>query len=106
MRPPRTAGACGAAGTNETLGPRWRDTAIRLVGSGDLRERPDGTFVPRRTDGFPAADVSLRSEQGRILLDNAGHSDKLRLKVTLWRGGTNELPAVVKQEPRAADGIR
>jgi DEAD/DEAH box helicase domain-containing protein len=50
-----------ADGDAETLGPRWRDTAIRLVGSGDLRERPDGTFVPRRTDGFPAADVSLRS---------------------------------------------
>ncbi len=45
----------------DTLGPRWRAAAERLVGSGDLRERPDGTFVPRRTDGFPAADVSLRS---------------------------------------------
>ncbi|MEA2295326.1 MAG: box helicase protein, partial [Solirubrobacteraceae bacterium] len=44
-----------------TLGPRWRATAELLVGAGELRERPDGTFVPRRTDGFPAGDVSLRS---------------------------------------------
>jgi DEAD/DEAH box helicase domain-containing protein len=44
-----------------TLGPRWRATAEQLVGAGELRERPDGTFVPRRTDGFPAAEVSLRS---------------------------------------------
>ncbi|WP_028058079.1 DEAD/DEAH box helicase [Candidatus Solirubrobacter pratensis] len=45
----------------ETLGPRWRAFAEQLVGAGELRERPDGTFVPRRTDGFPAAEVSLRS---------------------------------------------
>ena len=32
-----------------------------LVGAGELRERPDGTFVPRRADEFPAAAVSLRS---------------------------------------------
>jgi DEAD/DEAH box helicase domain-containing protein len=44
-----------------TLGSRWRATAEQLVGAGELRERPDGTFVPRRTDGFPAAEVSLRS---------------------------------------------
>jgi DEAD/DEAH box helicase domain-containing protein len=45
----------------DTLGPRWRAFAEQLVGAGELRERPDGTFVPRRTDGFPAAEVSLRS---------------------------------------------
>ena len=45
----------------ETLGPRWRTFAEQLVGAGDLRERPDGTFVLRRTDGFPAAEFSLRS---------------------------------------------
>jgi DEAD/DEAH box helicase domain-containing protein len=44
-----------------TLGPGWRVTAERLVSTGDLRRRPNGTFVPRATDGFPAADVSLRS---------------------------------------------
>jgi DEAD/DEAH box helicase domain-containing protein len=44
-----------------TLGPRWRHFAELLVGAGDLRERPDGTFVPRQTDGFPAAAVPLRS---------------------------------------------
>ncbi|HEX6023641.1 MAG TPA: DEAD/DEAH box helicase [Solirubrobacter sp.] len=44
-----------------TLGPRWREFAEVLVGEGELRERPDGTFVPRRPDEFPAAAVSLRS---------------------------------------------
>ena len=44
-----------------TLGPGWRRTAEVLVSTGDLRRRPNGSFVPRRTDGFPAADVSLRS---------------------------------------------
>ena len=36
------------------LGPRWRAFAEVLVGNGDLRERPDGTFVPRRADEYPA----------------------------------------------------
>jgi DEAD/DEAH box helicase domain-containing protein len=43
------------------LGPRWRDVASVLVGSGELRERPDGTFVLRRADEYPAGAVSLRS---------------------------------------------
>ena len=43
------------------LGPRWRAFAEVLVGSGDLRERPDGTFVPRRADEYPAGAFSLRS---------------------------------------------
>jgi DEAD/DEAH box helicase domain-containing protein len=43
------------------LGPRWRAAAEVLVGAGELRERPDGTFVLRRADEFPAAGVSLRS---------------------------------------------
>ena len=53
------------------LGPRWREFATALVSAGDLRERPDGTFVPRRTDGFPAADVSLRaaSRDGVVIVD-------------------------------------
>ena len=45
----------------DTLGPRWREFAEVLVGAGSLRERPDGTFVARRADEFPAAAVSLRS---------------------------------------------
>jgi DEAD/DEAH box helicase domain-containing protein len=44
-----------------TLGPRWERVAERLVSAGDLRRRPDGTYVPRRTDAYPAADTSLRS---------------------------------------------
>ncbi len=43
------------------LGPRWREMASVLVGIGELRERPDGTFVPRRADEYPAGGVSLRS---------------------------------------------
>ena len=45
----------------EILGERWREFAAALVSAGDLRERPDGTFVPRRPEEFPAAAVSLRS---------------------------------------------
>src|SRR5215208_4926795 len=44
-----------------TLGPGWRRTAEVLVSAGELRRRPNGTYVPRATDGFPAADVALRS---------------------------------------------
>jgi DEAD/DEAH box helicase domain-containing protein len=43
------------------LGPRWRDVAAVLVGAGDLRERPDGTFVPRRPEEYAAGAFSLRS---------------------------------------------
>ena len=49
------------ANDDATLGPGWRRTAEVLVSTGDLRQRPNGSFVPRRTDGFPAGDVSLRS---------------------------------------------
>jgi DEAD/DEAH box helicase domain-containing protein len=45
----------------DTLGPGWRAMAETLVAAGDLRERPGGTFVPRRPEEFPAAAVSLRS---------------------------------------------
>jgi DEAD/DEAH box helicase domain-containing protein len=45
----------------EFLGPEWRRSASVLVSAGELRERPDGTFVPRRPEEFPAAAVSLRS---------------------------------------------
>jgi DEAD/DEAH box helicase domain-containing protein len=45
----------------ETLGPGWEATALALEASGDLRRRPDGTYVPRRPEDFPAAAVALRS---------------------------------------------
>jgi DEAD/DEAH box helicase domain-containing protein len=45
----------------EFLGPEWRTFAEALVSAGDLRERPDGTFVPRRPEEYPAAALSLRS---------------------------------------------
>jgi DEAD/DEAH box helicase domain-containing protein len=45
----------------EFLGPDWRAFAEALVSGGDLRERPDGTFVPRHPEEYPAAAVSLRS---------------------------------------------
>jgi DEAD/DEAH box helicase domain-containing protein len=55
----------------EFLGPRWREFANALVSNGDLRERPGGTFVPRRPEEFPAADVSLRSasRDGVVIVD-------------------------------------
>jgi DEAD/DEAH box helicase domain-containing protein len=43
----------------ETLGPRWRAYAERLVAAGELRER-GGRFLPRGS-GYPAGEVSLRS---------------------------------------------
>ena len=43
----------------DTLGPRWRAYAERLVRMGELRER-HGRFVPRH-EGFPAGRISLRS---------------------------------------------
>src|SRR5215204_2034528 len=46
---------------DEILGEGWRHTAEVLESMGDLRRRPNGTYVPRQTDGFPAADVALRS---------------------------------------------
>jgi DEAD/DEAH box helicase domain-containing protein len=45
----------------ETLGPAGEATAERLEAAGELRRRPDGTWVPRHPEEFPAASVSLRS---------------------------------------------
>jgi DEAD/DEAH box helicase domain-containing protein len=55
----------------EILGPEWRRFAEALVSAGDLRERPDGTFVPRHPEEFPAANVSLRSasRDGVVIVD-------------------------------------
>jgi len=44
-----------------TLGDGWEAVAAELTRNGDLRRRPNGTYVPARTDEFPAAAVSLRS---------------------------------------------
>ena len=61
-----------------TLGEGWRYAAERLVSSGDLRERSGGRFVLRATDGFPAANVSLRSasRDGFVIVD-AGSGELL-----------------------------
>jgi DEAD/DEAH box helicase domain-containing protein len=55
----------------EFLGPRWEAHAEVLLSAGELRRRPDaggggpacgsGTYVPRRSGSYPAAEVSLRS---------------------------------------------
>jgi len=43
------------------LGPRWRLHAEWLVSQGRLRARPNGVFVPRRPEEYPASRVALRS---------------------------------------------
>src|SRR5213078_842851 len=43
------------------LGPRWEDAARALEATGDLRRRPDASYVPRRPEDYPAAAVALRS---------------------------------------------
>jgi DEAD/DEAH box helicase domain-containing protein len=57
----------------DTLGPDWELHAERLVSIGELRKRPDGTYVPRRAEGYPAAQVSLRSggRDGYTIVDHA-----------------------------------
>jgi DEAD/DEAH box helicase domain-containing protein len=61
-----------------TLGPGWRATAEMLVSTGDLRRRPNGTFVPRATDGFPAAAVSLRSaSRDNVVIVDTGSGEML-----------------------------
>jgi len=50
----------------EFLGPRWQAHAEQLLGTGELRRRSSAalaadTYVPRRADHYPAAEVSLRS---------------------------------------------
>ncbi len=46
----------------EFLGPRWEARAEELESSGELRRRTvEGSYVPRRPGGYPAAEVSLRS---------------------------------------------
>jgi DEAD/DEAH box helicase domain-containing protein len=45
----------------EWFGPELELTAERLEASGDLRRRPNGVWVPRRADEYPAGAVSLRS---------------------------------------------
>ena len=75
-----------------TLGEGWEDMAETLVATGDLRRRPDGTFVPQRTDGYPAADVALRSasRDGVVIVD----------------GGSGEILGTRRPRPRALDRPR
>ena len=53
-------------GDAETLGPRWEAHAQALVSSGDLVERR-GTYLLRHPEDYPAARVSLRSAQRRLV---------------------------------------
>ncbi len=77
----------------EILGAGWRDVAEALVSNGDLRERPDGTFVPRRPEEFPASAVSLRSasRDGVVIVDTRsgeilGTVDMARAHTTVHDG--------------------
>ena len=72
----------------ETLGPGWEATAEVLVAAGDLRRRPDGTYVPRRADEYPAAATPLRSasRDGVVIVD--GGSGELLGTVDLARAHT------------------
>ncbi|HEY1833545.1 MAG TPA: DEAD/DEAH box helicase [Solirubrobacteraceae bacterium] len=47
----------------EFLGPRWEAAAEQLQSAGALRKRngEGGTYVPRQSGSYPAAEVSLRS---------------------------------------------
>jgi DEAD/DEAH box helicase domain-containing protein len=59
----------------EILGPRWEGYAEMLAGSGELRRRQSGHYVPRRADEYPASAVSLRSaslEQFAIVDTSSG----------------------------------
>src|SRR5215204_713306 len=49
------------AADDATLVPSWWPTAELLVSAGQLRRTLNGSYVPRATYGFPAADVALRS---------------------------------------------
>jgi DEAD/DEAH box helicase domain-containing protein len=60
---------------NTILGP-WRETADILVAEGSLRKRPDGSYVPRRPDEFPAAGMSLRSaSRDAVAIVDAGSGE-------------------------------
>ncbi len=94
-RAPAVRGARGPArrdADDEYARPALARTAEALVSAGDLRERPDGTFVPRRTDEFPAADVSLRSaSRDNVAIVDTGSGELL---------GTVDLAARAHHHPR------
>src|SRR5919206_171089 len=78
---------------DEILGEGWEAMAEQLVATGDLRRRPDGTFVPRRADEFPAAATPLRStgRDGVVIVDAAsgellGTVDPARAHSTVHAG--------------------
>jgi DEAD/DEAH box helicase domain-containing protein len=77
----------------EFLGEGWRQVAEGLVAAGDLRRRPDGTYVPRRPEEFPASAVSLRSaaRDGVVIVDASsgellGTVDMARAHTTVHDG--------------------
>ncbi len=83
---------------DEILGPNWRAAADVLVGAGELRLRPDGTYVPRRADEYPAGAISLRSAGlGRGLgdrrRDRRDHRHRRRRSRAVHRPSGRRLPA-------------
>jgi DEAD/DEAH box helicase domain-containing protein len=72
----------------EFLGPRWREFAEALVSGGDLRRRPDGTFVPRHPEEYPAAALSLRSASRDSVAIVDGGSGELIGNVDVQRSMT------------------
>ncbi len=56
----------GGDGDDELLGPRWRERADRLVGTGALRRSQGGRYAVRQS-GFPAGEISLRSASGESI---------------------------------------
>jgi DEAD/DEAH box helicase domain-containing protein len=69
----------------DTLGDDWERTAQALVSTGDLRRRPDGTYVPRRPEEFPAAATSLRSATRDSVVIVDGTSGEMLGNVDLAR---------------------
>jgi DEAD/DEAH box helicase domain-containing protein len=68
-----------------TLGPDWQAMADVLVSTGDLRRRPDGTYVPRHAEGYPAAATPLRSASRDSVVIVDGSSGELLGTVDLAR---------------------
>ncbi len=75
------------------LGPRWEACAEQLVAHGELRRRPEGTYVPRRPGDYPAGAISLRSasRESFAIIDGAsgevlGSTEAARAHATVHEG--------------------
>jgi DEAD/DEAH box helicase domain-containing protein len=75
------------------LGPRWEACAEQLVAHGELRRRPEGTYVPRRPGDYPAGAISLRSasRESFAIVDGAsgevlGSTEAARAHATVHEG--------------------